>query len=196
MDVPAPEMQGDLAGRYTVERYFRLVTDGVLEPDDRVELLEGVVVTMAPQDTPHAAAVGLVGLVLTELVGRRAAVRCQLPLVVGPYSVPEPDIAVVPGTHRDYATTHPRSALLVLEVAGSSLKQDRLTKSAIYARGGIPEYWIVNLSAGRLEVHREPDRGAGRFAVVRLFDRGASVEPTAFPGTAVAVDDLLPVLAD
>ncbi|TMA32903.1 MAG: Uma2 family endonuclease, partial [Deltaproteobacteria bacterium] len=132
------------AARFTKERYFRLVTEGVLEPDDRVELLEGVVVAMA-QSPGHAVAGDLVAEALRRAVGPRAAVRVQRPFVAGRRSVPEPDVAIVPGRVRDYAKSHPTTALLIVEVAEWSLAQDRITKAAIYAGAGIPEYWIVNL---------------------------------------------------
>ncbi|MGH7337972.1 MAG: Uma2 family endonuclease, partial [Myxococcota bacterium] len=140
--------------RITVERYFDLVEAGVLSEDDRVELLEGVIVAMTPSNPPHAAAVTMVTRALFRAVGERASVRTQCALVLTPYSCPEPDVAVVPGSDRDYISTHPATALLVVEVADASLQQDRITKAAIYAAAGIPDYWIVNLRNGVVEVMR------------------------------------------
>jgi len=178
--------------RYTVDRYFALVDEGVLGPDDRVELLEGVIVAEPPSDPPHASGVSLAYAALMTAVGERAAIRVQLPLIVGQHSVPEPDVAVVPGRLRDYSTRHPTTALLVIEVAKSSLIQDRLTKAAIYATAGIPEYWIVNLRARRVEVYRAPEPAAGKYADVRVSSQGERIELVALAGTTVAVDDLLP----
>src|SRR5262245_53014534 len=113
---PAPEEPADLT-RFTVERYLTLVDEGVLEPDDRVELLEGVVVAMSPRNPRHDTGITLVADALHEAVGRRAVVRVQCALVIGRFSVPEPDVAVVAGTPRDYAAMHPDTALLVIEVA-------------------------------------------------------------------------------
>jgi Uma2 family endonuclease len=177
---------------HTAETYLGLVEAGVLTENDRVELLEGVVVTMSPQNPPHAAGVSRVNDVLGRAVGDRAAIRVQLSLVVGALSVPEPDVAVVPGRTADYERAHPTTALLVVEVADSSLAQDRLTKSAIYAAAGIPEYWIVNLRDDRVEVMRAPDPAARAYASVRLVGRGERLELVALPGVAVAADDLLP----
>ena len=115
------------AGRITSDRYFALVDEGVLEPDDRVELLEGVVVAMSPQNPRHAGIVSCVYRALIRAVGERAAIRVQLPLVLGRYSVPEPDVAVVAGRESDYLEAHPTRALLIVEVADTSLQQDRLT---------------------------------------------------------------------
>src|SRR5262245_60150326 len=137
--------------RLTVEQYFALVDDGLLARDDRVELLEGVVVAMAPSGPAHATAVNLVDEAVRKAIGERAAVRCQATFVSGRYSAPEPDVLVVPGQLRDYARQHPASALLAIEVADSSLPSDRLSKSRIYAAAGIPEYWIVDLRHRRLE---------------------------------------------
>jgi Uma2 family endonuclease len=194
MDIPAPEPQDLPVGLYTAEHYFRLVDEGVLEPDDRVELLEGVVVAMAPQNTPHAAGVTRLTKALMKAVGARAVVRIQLSFIASPYSVPEPDAAVVPGRVEDYDHAHPRTALLIVEVADSSLKQDRLTKAMIYAAAGIPQYWIVNVVDQQVEVHRDPDRRARHYRDVTIVRRDGHVELEAFPGTFIAADDLLPVL--
>jgi len=178
--------------RMTVERYFGLVEAGVLSEDDRVELLEGVVVAMTPSNPPHAAALGLVTRALMLALGDRAAVRTQCTLVLPPWSAPEPDVAVVTGSHHDYAAAHPRTALLVVEVADSSLHQDRLSKSAIYAAAGIPEYWIVNLRAGAVEVMRDADRGNARYRDVRTCAEGARISLVEIPEAEVSVTDLLP----
>src|SRR5262245_19953782 len=161
MTHPAPSHP--VPSRYTVERYFALVDEGVLEPDDRVELLEGVIVAMSPGNPPHDGVVSVVARVLGKAVGDRAAIRCQVTLVLGRHSAPEPDVAVVAGRERDYMTAHPTTALLVVEVADSSLAQDRLTKAAMYAAAGIPEYWIVNLRDDCVEVLRAPAREQRRY---------------------------------
>jgi len=179
-------------GRWTVEQYLRLVDEGVLDPDDRLELLEGVVVAMAPQNVAHAAGVFRLEHALHRAVGDRALVRVQLPLRAGEHSLPEPDTAVVGGALADYDRVHPTSALLVVEVADSSLKQDRLTKRAIYAAAGIPEYWIVNLPDDCVEVRREPEPSTRRYASTIVARRGETVELIALPGVRVSIDDLLP----
>jgi Uma2 family endonuclease len=176
----------------TVEQYFALVDQGLLEPDDRVELLDGVVVAMAPQNPPHAGNTGRVARTLRRAVGDRADVREGKPLIVGRHSVPEPDAAVVPVDPYDYTRAHPRSAFLVVEVADSSLPQDRLSKSRIYAGDGIPEYWIVNLRDERIEVLRDPDRRRRRYRETTTVRRGVRLELTALAGAGVLSDDLLP----
>jgi Uma2 family endonuclease len=184
---------------FTRERYFALVDEGLLEPEDRVELLEGVVVAMAPSNPPHAVVTELVaaalrGAVLRSSVGSEAAVRVQHSFDAGPRSVPAPDVVLVPGRHVDYLKAHPSRALLIVEVADSSLPQDRLTKLRIYAAAAVPEYWIVNLRDDVVEVHRASDPAGRTYRERRVARRGERLELGALPGTSVAVDDLLPPL--
>jgi len=176
----------------TVEQYFALVDQGLLEPDDRVELLDGVVVAMSPQNAPHAGNTSRVARALRRAVGERADVREEKPLIVGRHSVPEPDAAVVPVDPYDYTRSHPRAALLVVEVSDSSLPQDRLSKSRIYAGDGVPEYWIVNLRDERIEIMRDPDVRRRRYRETTTVRRGVRLELTALPGAGVLSDDLLP----
>ena len=178
--------------RVTREQYFALVDQGVLTEDDHVELLEGVIVAMAPEGPRHSGVVDLVGDTLRTALGGRARVRTSHPFDASQWSVPEPDIAVVPGAPRVYLDHHPSSAYLVVEVAVSSLPQDRLTKAPIYAAAGIPEFWIVNLRQEHVEVHRSPDPESHRYAVVEGARRGSRVALAAFPEVVIAVTDLLP----
>ena len=184
--------QPSLDRGYTVDAYFCLVTDGVLDARDRVELLDGVIVAEPPLDPPHASGISAVADALQRSVGQRALVRIQAPLIAGPYSAPEPDVAVVAGRWRDYVEHHPTTALLVVEVSDSSLQQDRLSKSRIYAGAGIPEYWIVNLRGDCLEVFREPDAARRIYTARAVLHRGEHLALTALPDAVVAVDDLLP----
>lgn len=177
---------------YTAESYFELAERGLLEADDRVELLEGVIVAAPPQAPLHASVIMCVDEALRAAIGRRAAVRIQLPLLAGPRSVPEPDLAVVPGTAVDYRDQHPSGALLVVEVAEGSLPQDRLTKSRIYAQAGVVEYWIVNLRDRRVEIYLRPDVDHRVYAETRFVELGDTIEPAAFPGAKIAVANLFP----
>src|SRR5437773_4078099 len=152
--------------RYTSERYLALVDAGALGPDDKVELLEGEIVVMAPEGPRHEVAIDKAADALRVAVAGRAAVRAQHSVHAGTRSVPEPDIAVVPGRHDDYARARPRIALLVVEVSDSSLTRDRLRKAPVYAAAGIPEYWIVNL---RDDDRRHP------LPVLRNERRGSAV---------------------
>jgi len=178
--------------RYTTSRYFALPAEGILTAADRVELLEGLIVAIALESPRHAAGVRCASEALSSAVGARAVLRVQLPLIAGRYSVPAPDLAVVPGLRSDYVDTHPTTALLVVEIADTTLVQDRITKSVIYAAAGIPEYWVVNARDDRTEVFRAPDRSARAYGEQFVAYRGSRLELRGLPGVGVAVDDLLP----
>ena len=178
--------------RYTTEAYFDLVAAGIMRPDDRVELLEGVIVAMSPHNPRHASATRRVSNALNDAIGRRAVISVQLPLIVGSHSAPEPDVAVIPGRASDYDDAHPTTALLVVEVADTSLLEDRLTKGPIYAGAGIPEYWLVNLRDDCVEVFRGPERATRRYTETRVAHRGDLLNLAAFADANVAVADILP----
>jgi len=184
--------QRPTASGYTVEAYFGLVHTGELEEDDRVELLDGVIVAEPPMDPPHASGISCAQDALRRAVGTRALIRVQAPFIADPHSVPEPDVAVVPGQMSDYLERHPSHALLVVEVSDSSLQQDRLSKSRIYAGCGIPDYWIVNLRGDCVEIFRQPDAARRLYAARSVAHRGQRLALVALPGAEVAVDDLLP----
>jgi Uma2 family endonuclease len=179
-------------GRVTRERYWKLVEDGVIGPDDRVELLDGVIVAMSPRNPPHALVIGALTKWLGTVVGAEAFVRVQLPLDLSELSTPEPDLAVVAGSPRDFAVSHPTTALLVVEVADSSVIQDRLTKMPIYAAAGIPEYWLVDLRDRCIELYRTPITGERRYAATRIVRPGDAIDVLAVPGSSLAVDEILP----
>jgi len=116
----------------------------------------------------------------------------QLTFVAGRWSVPEPDVAILPGSIDDYDTVHPRDALLVVEASDSSLPQDRITKTAIYAGAGIHEYWIVNLRDEVVEVNRRLDQRARRYRLRTIARRGETLVPLALPDVRIAVDAIMP----
>jgi Uma2 family endonuclease len=151
-----------------------------------------VIVTMAPQGPRHAAVTTRGGEAIRRAIGTRALVREEKPLVLGPHSVPEPDICVVPSRADYYAEGHPQTALLVVESADFSLAQDRLTKAAIYAAASIPEYWIVNLRDDCVEVHRGPEPRRRIYTDRSVARRGDALTLVAFPDITLAVSDLLP----
>lgn len=180
------------ATQISAAEYLRLVEAGVLDADDRVELLGGVIVAMPPPGPAHATVTMLAAEALRRAIGSRGAVRTQLPLALGLWSMPEPDIAIVPGSLLDYLDAHPATALLVVEVADSSLAQDRLSKSRIYAAAGIPEYWIVNLRERVIEVLRDPDPPHALYRDARSCAADGEIDLVANPGARVAVSEILP----
>ena len=170
--------------------YDRAVEAGAFEPDARLELIDGNLRAMTPEGTAHTTGMHLVADCLRQVFGFGFFVRIQNPLAVDDYSEPEPDVAVVTGTVRDYRYAHPTSAVLVVEVSHESLRHDRTVKQRLYARCGIPEYWILALPENRLEVYRDP-AGDG-YRSVTNHAAGDKVAPLARPDAQIAVDDLLP----
>ena len=142
-----------------------MASAGIFDEDERVELLEGVIVAMTPQSAPHARRIQWLTRFLVRTLGDEYAVRPQLPLTLGERNEPEPDLAVV-RTDATSEDRHPQTAVLVIEVAGDSLRRDRRVKAAVYARAGIPEYWVVNLEARAVRPSRtrkpRPERTEGR----------------------------------
>jgi Uma2 family endonuclease len=177
--------------RFSRAEYERMAEFGVFAPDARLELIDGEILTMPPQSTRHFTAIRLAEQALGDAFGAGFDIRNQGPLAIDGRSEPEPDIAVVAGSPRDYALAHPKSALLILEVADSSLGFDRIAKKRLYARSGIPEYWILDLTKARLEVYRNP---AGEdYAQQQVLASEDRIRPLAAEASEeVRVADLLP----
>ena len=177
-------------------RYDQLVDAGIFGPEDRVELLDGLLIAREPQGRRHAAVVVLVRAALEKAFGRAYHVREAKPIALDDRSEPEPDVVVVPGTPRDYLDAHPSRPVLLVEVAETSLAIDRLRKGSLYARAGVADYWMVNLIEEVLEVYREPVRAAGssdwKYDSVRLLRRNAIITPLAAPRVRIRVAALLP----
>lgn len=178
--------------RFTREEYESLVEQGFFGPEERLELLEGIICPMSPHNSPHAASIAVLQQELHPLFGSGHHLRVQLPLALGRDSEPEPDLAVVPGSARDYFRSHPTTAVLVVEVADSSLQRDREIKQRLYAEAGIPDSWILNLIDKCLEVYREPVPAQGIYRTRLVLRAGDGVSPLARPETSIAVADLLP----
>ena len=176
--------------RLSRNEYDRAVEAGVFEPDSKLELVDGDLLAMTPQGSRHATGVDLVADSLRHAFRTGFHVRMQLPLAIDDYSEPEPDVAVVKGQIRNYRDAHPTSSLLVVEVSDDSLRHDRTVKQRLYARCGIPEYWILALPDARLEVYCDPAQDGYR--TVTIHGAGDTVAPLARPEARVAVDDLLP----
>ncbi len=176
--------------RWTRRQYETMVLQNIFQPGERVELIDGVIVDMSPQKSFHSVATRLVEDALRIAFATRHDVRVQMPLALDDASEPEPDVAVVPGKARDYTQAHPTTAVLVVEVADATLRLDRKTKQAVYARNGIAEYWIVNLKDNCLEVYRDPQ--GDQYCSQMILRCGDTVSPLARPAHAIAVADLLP----
>jgi Uma2 family endonuclease len=150
--------------RLTVEDYYRMGEIGILRPDERLELIEGEIIDMAPPGELHAGTVDQLVDLLKEAVGRRAIVRVQNPVLLDRYSEPQPDLALLRPRTDFYKKTRPGAAdvLLAIEVADTSLRYDRDVKVPLYARHGIAEVWLIDVRGKRLTRHRAPTQGAYR----------------------------------
>jgi Uma2 family endonuclease len=179
-------------GRITRERYWQLVADGTIGPEDRVELLDGLIVAISPPAAAHEAALGQLSRLLFVGLAPHLSTRVQLPLEIGACTTTEPDIAVVEGFAETYETANPTSALLVVEVADSTVSQDRLTKGPLYAAADIPEYWIVNLRDGCVEIHRKPVAEERRYSERIIAGSGDRLQSSCLGERTIAVNDILP----
>jgi Uma2 family endonuclease len=183
--------------RFSVARYQRMVETGILTSEDKVELLENYVVLKMPRNPPHDGTIQLVTDGLAPLVPQGWCLRIQLTVVLTD-SQPEPDLTFVRGTPRSYLSRHPGAADvgLIVEVADSSLLRDQRDKTRIYARGGIPCYWIVNLVDRRIEVYTQPSgpTEVPAYASFQLYRPGDAIPLVLDGNTAgtVPVEEMLP----
>jgi Uma2 family endonuclease len=176
--------------RFTVDEYHRMGRAGILHEDDRVELIEGEIVEMAPIGDRHAACVNdLNEAFLTRLAGR-AIVSVQNPVRLSSGSEPQPDLLILrPRADRyRHGLPTPDDVLLLVEVSDTTLAYDRGIKLRLYALAGIPEVWIWDLKRRRVLVFRGPDGAAYR--ETRVVTSG-SVSPAAFPDLGIRLDDIL-----
>jgi Uma2 family endonuclease len=212
---PSPDLHDRL--RIRVDEYHRMIEAGILGEDEHVQLIDGLLVAMSPQGRPHAFVIQELNRHLVRALpdefeaspegsgeqlergprlfaelGREFKVLTQLPLTLLGDSEPEPDLAVVHARDAASRTEHPTTALLVIEVAGESLRFDRQSKAALYARAGVPEYWIVNLAEAKVEVHRKPDAPSANYREMLVFHRGEILMATVVPGIRVEVAVLFP----
>lgn len=179
-------IEPELVRRITRAEYDRMVALGLFQ-DERVELIRGVLVKMSPQLAPHASTIRKLTQLLMAQLQARFALSIQSPLALSDDSEPEPDVAIVP--LGDYDAEHPRTALLIIEVADSSLQKDR-RKAAVYASAGIGEYWIVNLGARTVEIYASLN--GDRYTEVRTLHADDVLRPAAVPDVAIAVAEILP----
>lgn len=184
---PAPEPAG--LRRWTVKEFDRL-PDDLFAEGEKVELIDGLIYTEMGQSLPHITAVRLVAAALRTAFGNGFDVSGQLPVGFGETSKVEPDVLVLRGTARDYDGRYPdptTEIALAVEVSVTSLGLDRTTKAGLYARHGVPEYWIVNVEGRTVEVRRGP--GAEGYAETRVYAEGEAVQ---INNGSVSITDVLP----
>jgi Uma2 family endonuclease len=177
--------------RFSVADYYRMAEAGILRPDERLELIDGVIIAMSPIGNRHAACVDRFNDLLKERIGRRAIVRIQSPIHLGDRSEPQPDLALLRPRSDYYASAHPgpSDVHLVIEVMDTTAQYDRSAKLPLYARAGITEVWLVDLEGQAVEVYRRP--AADQYTERSVHPRGQGLSPEAFPDVVLAVDAIL-----
>ena len=175
--------------RVTVEAYHRMGEAGIFDEDDRIELIDGELINMAPIGTRHAYTVNLLTRFFAKQASDEKLVCIQNPIQLGDYGELEPDVAIV--VNRDYTKQHPQpqDVLLVIEVAETSLSHDRDRKMPYYANYSIPEVWIIDLEGQRMEVYREPLVIEQTYREVKTFAKG-KVAAVKVPEVEIVIENL------
>jgi Uma2 family endonuclease len=178
--------------RFTIDEYHRMGEAGILGCDERLELIAGHIVVREPIGSRHAGTVDRLNRLWTSRLGDRAIVRVQNPVLLPTEaSEVQPDVMLLTPRADFYTASHPTppDVLLLIEVADTSLLLDRRVKMPLYARGGIREAWLCDLTSGRVDVHG--DLTAGRYANIRTFTGTQRLTFDAFPDVQLTVDQLL-----
>ena len=186
-----PPLASPAVRRLTVDEYERIIDQ---LDDDRVELIDGYLVTKMSQKPPHIWSVDSLEELLKARIGPTWSVRRERPVRIPDFDEPEPEVAIVRGTRATYRTRHPgpEDVALIVEVSDTTYDRDRGPKWTNFARAGIPVYWIVNLAERRVEVYSRPGKGGYRSR--KDFTAGQQI-PVAIGGAKlrpIAVDDILP----
>jgi Uma2 family endonuclease len=174
---------------FTVDEYHRMGETGIIGEDERVELIEGEIVQMAPIGPRHIGCVINANRLFVTQLGDRAVVSPQNPVIIRPRSEPQPDLVLLRLRPVSYSRERPRSedVLLAVEVADTTVRYDRLVKARLYARAGIPEFWLCLATEGAVEIYRRP--AVDGYADVTVHDAGQAVSSLAFPDVSFAVTD-------
>jgi len=190
---PLPALPAAMPTRWrlTATQFERMGATGILHEDDRVELIEGELIAMCAMGSRHVSSVNDLNTLLIERLGRQVVVSIQNALQVNEFTAPQPDVTVLRPRADRYAESlaTPADVLLLIEVADSSLAQDRQVKLPLYAQAGIPEVWIVNLAAKTVEQYTEPANGT--YKTLRTAEHGDTVTPTLLPALTLQVADMI-----
>jgi Uma2 family endonuclease len=178
---------------FTRDEYYAMAETGILKPEDRVELIEGEIYRMSPIGDRHAFCVTLLSDAFSVLSAQgRVSLSAQNPVHLSDFSEPQPDLAILLRRRAGGDSGHPTPSMvyLLIEVADTSLENDRRSKVPLYARCGILETWLVDLTRNVLEIYREPTRDGYRS--VQRLRRGDRIAPQAFPDFEIAIESILP----
>lgn len=177
--------------RFTVQQFHCMSEAGVFTEDDRVELLAGEVIEMPPIGSRHAACVNRLNRLFSQRVGEESLVSVQNPVQLGEFSEPQPDLALLRSRADFYADAHPTvtDILLLIEVADTSVGFDRDVKVSLYARSGVPEVWLVDLTAACVDVYRQPSPEG--YLEVRRLQRDQRLMPLSLPDIDLSIEQIL-----
>jgi Uma2 family endonuclease len=178
--------------QFNADQFERMVETGIFTDDDRVELIDGELLTKSPIGSRHVACVNALTSLLVLAVGDRGIVSVQNPIRLNASNEPLPDVAVLRPRKTRYRDALPtgKDVLIAVEVSDTTSVYDRSTKLPLYAANGVREAWLVDLQAARVEVHARP-RG-GSYTRTVTFDAGEIVRSASVEGLALAVDEILP----
>ena len=176
---------------FNVDEYLDMEKVGILHEDDRIELMDGKIIVMAPIGDSHVFGTDWLTMILAPLFVGRAMVRIGGPIYLNDRSAPQPDVAVVRMFHTvEDAHSHPVDVYFVIELADSSLGYDSGPKLARYAAAGIPEVWVANLRVREVTAYADPS--GSDYQTVNTYRPGDSISPRAFPDVTLAVDEFMP----
>ncbi len=176
---------------FSTSEYHHMAEAGILREDDRIELIEGEIISMAAIGSYHAACVNRLNQLFTGILSDTVIVSVQNPVTIGDFSEPEPDIALLKPRPDFYAQGHPEpeDVLLIIEVADTSLEYDRDVKIPLYAKAGVTESWIANLGEACVDVYSDPS--GWTYKTKRIFRKRDILTPKAFPGIKIPVDEII-----
>lgn len=179
-----------LRRKFTVDQYHKMVDSGILNEDDRVELIRGEIIEMSPIGKQHAACVAKLSQLLTLALVNRAIVWAQNPIKLSDSSEPQPDVALLKPREDFYysAQPQPQDIFLLIEVADSTIKYDREVKIPLYAEEGIGEVWLVDLNERSVEVYREVTKDG--YKNVQKLSGGEGLSIQAFTDVKIGVDEI------
>jgi Uma2 family endonuclease len=190
---PIFTLEPNFLKRWTVEDYHRMSELGILDSNERTELIAGQIILMAAKGTPHVTALRLLAIALdTILADWPVFVSTQDPIQLDDFSEPEPDLTVVRGTVLDYANHHPcpNQVCLVVEVADSTLKRDCEVKDKVYAQAGIADYWVLDVNNRQLHIFRNPTPTG--YSSHLILSEPNQISPLAFPHLILTLTSILP----
>lgn len=192
LSVASLETLPSLLRPWTVAEYYQMAKTGILQPDEKVELIAGQIIrNMAPQGSHHAAAITRTNRLFNQSLPPALLVRSQLPIHFDNHSEPEPDVALVKSDRLDYDDRHPRSdeVYLIIEISEATLRVDLTLKKQVYAQANIADYWVLDLTKRQLYVYRQPTNEG--YQEEQILSEQHTIAPLSFPDLQFKVGEML-----